>query len=618
MVDPQPHRLSRARKRARGRLIAMLSERRLGVLSVDFLVRTAIAWVLLCIALISVHFSNFSGFQSMGPDDLLRLVQVRDLMAGQSWFDASQYRVNSTAGGVPMHWSRLVDLPLFLVVFVLTPIIGSAWAEAAAITIVPLATLGIAMVLAARIAWRLMGQETANIVCLIFAFSIPVIVQLSPMRIDHHGWQIVCALAAVNGLIARSERLGAIVIGASFATWLSISIEGLPLAVAVFAILAWRWVRDRKERVWLETAIQSLAGTSVALFLLTRGIGDLQTYCDAIGPAHLGLFGFGAIVLTVLSRIEPIPRGLLIAGFGLAAGGAIGIMFFSAPQCVTGGGFGQLDPVVASFWLSRVSEGLPIWDQKTTFALQFTVTPLIALVATLNLISQSRDWLRRFWIDYALILLAAILVSLLVARSGAVACVLAAPPLAWQIRQWFRAIRAMRRPVYRVSALMGVACVLLPILPISVFASAEQAHAKIVGEGADKKDSRGKCPIGESAHLLNAIPPTELYAPFDLGPRILLDTHHSVVATAHHRGDEAMKFVIQTALASPAEARVKLRNRGTSHVVVCDGTGEPDTYKKTAPDGFVAKLLSDDAPAWLEPVDLGEDDRLKVWRIRTE
>ena len=44
-------------------------------------------------------------------DSLLRLVEVRDLLAGQGWFDLHQYRMGPP-GGFVMHWSRLVDVPI--------------------------------------------------------------------------------------------------------------------------------------------------------------------------------------------------------------------------------------------------------------------------------------------------------------------------------------------------------------------------------------------------------------------------------------------------------------------------------------------------------------------------
>jgi hypothetical protein len=88
----------------------------------------------------------------------MRLIQVRDLLAGQSWFDVNQALVDAPGGGVPMYWPRLVDIPLALVIVVLTPLSGAATAETAAMVAVPLLTLGLAMLLAARTARRLPGD----------------------------------------------------------------------------------------------------------------------------------------------------------------------------------------------------------------------------------------------------------------------------------------------------------------------------------------------------------------------------------------------------------------------------------------------------------------------------
>src|ERR1700733_1318490 len=44
-------------------------------------------------------------------DDATRLVQVHDFLAGQGWFDLTQYRIDPP-DGLLMHWSRLVDVPI--------------------------------------------------------------------------------------------------------------------------------------------------------------------------------------------------------------------------------------------------------------------------------------------------------------------------------------------------------------------------------------------------------------------------------------------------------------------------------------------------------------------------
>lgn len=598
-------------------LVAGPSDRRRTPVPLEFLARVGIAWAIVSALLIAVNWNAIATQSFPDPDDIMRLLQVRDLIAGQSWFDPTQYRVDAANGGVAMHWSRLVDLPLALVIMVLTPFVGASSAESAALILVPLMTLACAMLLAARIAWRLMGDEEATLTTLVLALSVPVLFQLGPLRIDHHGWQIVCALLAINGLMARSPVIGGFVIGAAAALWMSISIEGIVLAAAIFAVLALRWLRDRNARSLLVSAIQSLAIFSTLIFLVTRGFGQLATYCDAIGPLHLAMFGWGAAVLTILARFEPLPRGLLLAGFALAGGGALGMMAYGAPQCVAGGGFAALDPLVAEYWHANVLEGMPIWRQSLTVALQYAVTPAIALLAAINLTTQSRDWLRRFWADYAMILGAALVISLFISRAGAVACALAAPPLAWQLRQWLRTIRNMRRPAPRMAAMLALVCALLPAFPAMLLTSAIPARASL-GGAADAPVKAAQCRVQDMGEALAQLPQGEFYAPLDIAPELLLVSDHTVLATGHHRGHEAMKVLIETALGNEAQARATLVERGTAYVALCPSLGEARLYARIAPEGFVADLVKGEAPAWLEQIEHEAPSGLKLWRIKPE
>lgn len=604
----------------------MLVERRRSAFPTGFLIRVLAAWVLVCALLIAVQWKAIATGLFPGPDDVMRLVQVRDLLGGQGWFDITQHRVDSANGGVAMHWSRLIDIPLLIVIGGLTPFVGAPVAESAALIIVPLITLLCAMLLAARIAWRLMGDEEATITALIIAVCVPVLAQFSPMRIDHHAWQIVCALAAMNGLMARSPVTGGWVVGLSLAVWLAISIEGLPLAAAIFAVLAYRWWRDRADRDWLVAAIQSLAVSSAAIFLTTRGWSDLAAHCDAINPVHLAMFAWGAIVLSILGRVEPVPRFMLLAGFGIAGGGALGLLLYTAPQCATGG-FSALDPIVAKYWHANVLEGMPIWRQKLTNALLYALTPLVGLYATIRLVGSSRDWLRRFWFDYALILAAAFLVSLLVARAGAVACILAMPPLAWQVRQWLRRIRNLDRPAARIAGMVGVAFALLPALPVMLLSSAFPAKAAFDSAQVSDSDSplgntpslkASECKVVDAAEQLATLPKGEFFTPMDIAPDLLLSTDHSVIATGHHRGNDGMKTLIETAQGSVEDAHSTLIARRTDYVLTCPTLAELRNYGRRAPDGFAAMLLEGEAPEWLQPLPLESEGGLKLWRVVSE
>eukprot|EP01036_Dinobryon_divergens_P048138 gene48138-64596_t len=69
-------------------------------------------------------------------DDVMRLVEVRDLLAGQSWFDLMQYRLG-LADGTLMHWSRLIDLPIALLIRLFSHVVPSEQAEALALLVWP-------------------------------------------------------------------------------------------------------------------------------------------------------------------------------------------------------------------------------------------------------------------------------------------------------------------------------------------------------------------------------------------------------------------------------------------------------------------------------------------------
>lgn len=597
----------------------ILTGQRQGAFPPALLRRAAAAWALLSAMLVVVNLQSIAVWRFPDPDDVLRLVQVRDLLARQGWFDLTQSRIDAAHGGVPMHWSRLVDVPLALVIALLSPVIGAAAAETAALVLVPLITLGAAVLLAMRIAWRLLGDEEAMLTALVMAIAVPVVFQLGPMRIDHHGWQIVCVLAAINGLMARSPVVGGRVIGAALATWLAISIEGLPLAAAIFAVLALRWLRRRETRVWLVAAIQSLAFVSIGLFLLTRGTADLATWCDAISPVHLAMFAWGALVLTVLARWEPVPPGVRLVGFAIAGGGALAMLLAVAPHCAVGGGFSALDPLVKQFWYEQVPEGLPIWQQRPAVMLQFAVSPLIGLAGAILLARRADGAIRQFWADYALILAAAFVVALLVARAGAVACVLAAPPLAWVLRVWLQRIRTFEQPLTRVMAMTGVAFALLPVLPLTALNAAVPQHHKLGGLSVSMpRDKISKCALNTSVKTLRSLPQGAIYAPLDIAPQILLDTDHSVLATGHHRGNTAMRSVIATAFAPAAEARAVMAANRISYIVLCADLGKPQMYAAYAPAGFMAQLVKGNAPGWLEPLPLAQGTALKVWRVRPE
>ncbi|MGO7426910.1 hypothetical protein ACCT09_45980, partial [Rhizobium ruizarguesonis] len=70
---------------------------------------TVIAYsVILAAAILITKLSGATDYVGPDNDDGMRLVEVRDFLAGQGWFDLMQYRLGLD-GGTLMHWSRLID-----------------------------------------------------------------------------------------------------------------------------------------------------------------------------------------------------------------------------------------------------------------------------------------------------------------------------------------------------------------------------------------------------------------------------------------------------------------------------------------------------------------------------
>ncbi len=580
--------------------------------------RVGLAWLAISAVVLLVNLVGIIGGRFPDPDDIMRLLQVRDLLGGQAWLDLHQYRVDAPSGGVLMHWSRFVDIPLALVIMALTPIIGSSNAELVALTIVPLMSLGLVMLLTGRIVAKTLGEAPIVMTCIAIVLSVPLLFQLAPMRIDHHGWQIIGGLVAVNGIMARKAWQGGLVAGLAMAAWLSISLEGLPLAAAICALMAWRWWQRRSGRLWLGWVMAGLSLGSVFFYLATKDARGLITFCDAIGPAHIAMFVWGTVVLGALAWINPASRIAILAGFAVAGGGAIAILLAWVPECA-GSNFSRLDPILIDFWYERVGEGLPIWRQPLGAALQIIVFPLLGIAAALRFARKTEGAQRQFWQEYCAFMIAAFLVAMLVARAGALAAALAAVPMGWQIADWLRRIREMQLPMHRVMGMIALIFALAPVMPVlavqSIIPEKDDPATKIIAESSSKVSS---CKIAQSAKLLAGLPQGEIFAPLDISPRLLLETHHSVVATGHHRGEESMVVVIETLTGSTQSAKGVLQTRGSRYVALCPDLHEVALYSYARPDGFAADLMSGQTPDWLEPIELESESGLKAWRVKSD
>ncbi|WHO38783.1 hypothetical protein PMI04_019960 [Sphingobium sp. AP49] len=560
-----------------------------------------LAWLLCSIVMLWLFRSDFGTLGFRDPDDAMRLQQVRDWIGGQAFWDVSQHRVNPPIGG-PMHWSRIVDMPIAALILLTRPLLGESGATILACALVPPLLLGgltAALFLATR---RIAGAGVALLAVVLLLTAPTVLVQFTPLRIDHHGWQIWMATVALGGAMDARRTRGGIIAGLALAIWLQISSEALPYVALFAALFALRQWIERAETSRFVAFATTLGAAALGGLLLLRGWSmAMQSRCDALSAVY-------AWPLVALALMTPLAWRLIGGGnatrrFLLAASGggaAIITLLATGGPCLSGDPFQALGPLAYKLWYLQVLEGRPIWEQSLSMAGVILLPVLAGLAGTLVAARAAhRPDARQRWLALALLLAGAGMVALMVMRAASVAHVFAVPGIAWLLICLFRRIQASSRAVIRIGG--SVALVLLTPVGLSALWVALAAAPE-----PPTKSASVNCRAATTLAPLRALPPATLFAPLDLGPDILVQTRHSVIGTAHHRNAAGITAVIEGFVASPDQARRVVMalqgGKGADYVVTCTGLNEFSGYAKEGPAGLAAMLNKGQIPAWLRPL----------------
>jgi hypothetical protein len=573
-------------------------------------------WIFVAIILVALSWQRMFDIHFPDQDDVLRMVQVRDWLNGQAWFDIAQHRMNLPEGA-PIHWSRLVDLPIALFIQLFRLVLAPEQAEIAAAIVVPLLTLLALMTVLAVHAHRLFGLQVALFTTLITGFSLPIIKQLQPYRVDHHGWQLVCAALVMLGMFDCKVRRGGWIFGAAMATCLVISIEGLPLALGSITILGFAWVLRREgdqDGVRLESAAVSLALVSTFLWAVTRYPQGDAVWCDALSAFHLKGFAIAAVGIAATRRVASTASARLL-GLGATAILAAAVLAISAPQCLQGA-FTDLPPLVDEYWYRNVTEGLPLWDQDPVFIWHsIALLPLAAI--GLMVLWREAPQRRGDWAVLGAMLGAATLVAVFVARAGGTAAVVAAPVAGLAAHRLFSRARKVHATGLRIIA---TALSLLLLLPGAAFGALIPMMAPAQTKSSVSVTQEDRCMLPRRLRLvgevLDAIDgPRNVLAPLDMSPALLFATDATVVASGHHRNKYAMNDAISFWIGSPRQAEAIVRMRKIRYVVFCPGSEEALLYSTRAPQGMMARMMSGRAPAWIGKIEDPRLGPLQLYRV---
>jgi len=561
-------------------------------------------------------------FDAMSTDDAMRLVEVRDLIAGQAWFDLAQHRLDPP--GVSMHWSRVIDAPLAALILLLRPLAGAAAAEAVTLTLWPALLFGAALLLVAAIARRMSvgsNQPTVQLAAvLLAALSAPALIHFRAGAIDHHNAQIVLLLALVF-LLCEVERSAVNACLAGFAATLSLAIglEMLPAiaaaCVAVFGLLVWR---GRAVALPIGIFGAALAGSSLllaGLLLPPQSLG--APVCDAFGgPSLLLIAGGGIGLMTVAAIARRHPSLPARAAVGAVAGSILlGSFLGFFPGCLASP-YAAVDPILKTFWLDSVAEAmslqtmLQLVPQKIPGFYGFPVLTLGLAVAALH---RAAPPARSRWILATVALAALIGTSLWEMRAAAAATIVATPFMAASLAALWPGREPGRALVFAALAASPASFAALGLAAQPLIEAIAKPQMKIVD-----RNPATSCQTVSSLAPLASLAPGRVIAPIDLGPAILAATDHAIIAAPYHRNNDGNLAMLRAFLAPPQNARRILSGRHVDYVAICSASAEQSDFVRLAPDGLAARLGRHETPDFLERLDLDPNRKLSVWRVRSD
>lgn len=553
--------------------------------------------------------ANASDYVGVDPDDTMRLVEVRDLLAGQGWFDLTQYRLGP-AGGTLMHWSRLIDWPIAQLINFYGLFLGEQQAEAAAATTWPLLLLLPLLASTALASYRLGGKGGVFIGLILALVFLAAIVRFRPGAIDHHNVQLVLATfiaAMLLDPLARASNFAAAAAAAAIA--LAIGAETTPLVAvaAVSVALLWALKGERYRPAAIGFGL-SLAVATGAVFLATtppRLWGSVT--CDTLSIGFLVLASAGGLMLAG-SALALTSRSLATRVGALAVTGLVvfGLALLVAPQCLHNP-LSDLDPLLKTYWISSISEAQSIASELATSPEDIGSFYAVGIIATA--VCAMRILRGEHVIPYALLFgLVAVswLVSAVQVRGMLFANYLAFIPLSVLVAD-LRSLYLERRndvraaTAFALSALLSVPSVWSVVGVVALDPVKALASVTAPANNAEEDKAAAKlCVTSDTAAGLTTLPPGRILASFNEGPALLRFTPHSVIAANYHRNQRGMVEAIMIGMAKPEAALSRMESEDIRYILLCDGDVLAERIAKEYPGGFFAALLRNDIPGYLE------------------
>ena len=571
-------------------------------------------WLLIFVQLL---YSNFTALDlRLGDtDDAMRLVELRTYLAGAGWFDMNLPRV-SPPDGLLSHWSRLIDAGMAGIFHFFSLFVTAGDAEKLTRAVWPVLWIAPTMAGTIAIAIRIGGRIAAWPVLVFSVLATPGHVLFTPGRIDHHNVQIALAVLSIAAALwVGKNRYAPYAAGFLVAAMLAIGLENIPLTVMTGLIVVGHFILYEKTGNDL-----AKFGLSMALFVVLAFVVSvpparwLVTYCDVIAinfavPMFIGGLGLGMVGLFLANRASILLKVLTIAGVGVIA---FGFFYMLDPACIKGP-FAHIDPRIRPIWLDHVSEAVSVFttlDRRGISALAVVCFPALATVSAIAVSIFSRQGKSfAFW-SYFLTLLVSCIIMFSVIRTYPYAIWLAMPVVAVAVSLIWKRFK-IENPFLRICTAVAFS----PLVVVLLFVLITKA-AGLSKPSASAAATQDACLETASYSSLARLPTGLVAAAINLGPAIIANTPHSVLAAPYHRLSSGITDSYAIFTSPPAKAARLTAVRKVDYIVFCKTSRPGGSQSTFASNALWNDLKNGKSPAWLELVKATSNDAFQVYKVK--
>ena len=562
----------------------------------------------------------WAGTHEFGTDNAMRLLSVRDLLNGQSWFDMTQHRVLPPEG-LSLHWSRLVDAPIAGLELLFRLFLSPAGAELAAAFVWPAMVFVAFLALTGYVARARFGNTAAAFSVLV-APVLPVIsgTYFGAGQVDHHNVQMLMMLIVAAGLLLQGRPVAmGLAAGVAAAFSFAVGMEMIVFIAAAGLILTAQFVLNVDEADRKLPAFGLGFGLAAPLFFVVQTNPALwfEPKCDALSPTFLAVStvaGLFSLSLGLGARRFG-RRGRVGMALGLGAVALAALVPVLAP--CRAGPYAALPAEVQALMQAHISEMqsfMTVFATAPSTAIVFVVPVYITFFCLIGATvrgfasperaAEGRDLL----VLLVFVSLGAVFATVQVRAS--IMGIAIVPLVFGAIADWLA-----NRPWRRFNLLRGVLVVFVlvtTLVPqfVAIPVVAMQAALADAKPNTSIKLKDASCMPREQIRALSQISPSIVATPLNLGPSILYFTDHSVTSAAYHRSARAMYYGFAPFLGDETAMWEMIEQSHAAYVVVCGG----ETYGPV--DSIGSRLARGDAPVWMVPINLGADIKLKVYDVR--